>query len=80
MSRRHNTLVYDRSRRMTVAETATYLQCSESWVRSLISMGKLKAVRIGARKGLQISLASVKEYLRQQEEKECLDTLMIGKG
>lgn len=70
MSRQHNLLVYDRSRRMTVAETATYLQCSESWVRSLISMGKLKAVRIGARKGLQISLASVKEYLRQQEERE----------
>lgn len=67
MSRRHNTLVYDRSRRMTVAETATYLQCSESWVRSLISMGKLKAVRIGARKGLQISLTSVKEYLKKQE-------------
>ena len=77
MSRRHNTLVYDRSRRMTVAETATYLQCSESWVRSLISMGKLKAVRIGARKGLQISLASVKEYLRQQEEKEYPDSLTI---
>ena len=69
MSRRHNTLVYDRSRRMTVAETATYLQWSESWVRALTSMGKLKAVRIGARKGLQISLTSVKEYLRQQEEK-----------
>ena len=77
MSRRHNTLVYDRSRRMTVAEAALYLRCSESWIRSLISMGKLKAVRIGARKGLQISLASVKEYLRQQEEKECLDTLTI---
>jgi len=80
MSRRHNLLVYDRSRRMTVAETATYLQCSESSVRSLISMDKLKAVRIDARKGLQISLASVKEYLRQQEEKEALDTLTIGKG
>lgn len=70
MSRRHNTLVYDRSRRMTVAEAATYLQCSESWVRKLITSGQLKAVRIGARKGLQISLTSVKEYLRQQEEKE----------
>lgn len=70
MSRQHNLLVYDRSRRMTVAEAALYLRCSESWVRSLISMGKLKAVRIGARKGLQISLASVKEYLRQQEEKK----------
>ena len=77
MSRQHNLLVYDRSRRMTVAEAALYLRCSESWIRSLISMGKLKAVRIGARKGLQISLASVKEYLRQQEEKECLDTLTI---
>ena len=76
MSRRHNTLVYDRSRRMTVAEAALYLRCSESWIRSLISMGKLKAVRIGARKGLQISPASVKEYLRQQEEKEW-DTLTI---
>ncbi len=78
MSRQHNLLVYDRSRRMTVAEAALYLRCSESWIRSLISMGKLKAVRIGARKGLQISLASVKEYLRQQEEKECLDTLTSG--
>ena len=67
----------NRSRRMVGAATEIYLQCSESWVRSLISMGKLKAVRIGARKGLQISLASVKGYLRQQEEKECLDTLTI---
>ena len=70
MSRRHNTLVYDRSRRMTVAEAALYLRCSESWVRKLITSGQLQAVRIGTRKGLQISLASVKEYLRQQEEKE----------
>ena len=77
MSRRHNTLVYDRSRRMTVAEAALYLRCSESWVRKLITSGQLQAVRIGTRKGLQISLASVKEYLRQQEEKECLDTLTI---
>ena len=78
MSRQHNLLVYDRSRRMTVAEAALYLRCSESWVRKLITSGQLKAVRIGARKGLQISLASVKEYLRQQEEKECLDTLTSG--
>ncbi len=78
MSRQHNLLVYDRSRRMTVAETATYLQCSESWVRKLITSGQLKAVRIGSRKGLQVSLSSVKEYLRQQEEKECLDTLTSG--
>lgn len=68
MSRRHNTLVYDRSRRMTVAETATYLQCSESWVRSLISMGKLKAVRIGARKGLQVQFSSIKAYLQKTIE------------
>ena len=78
MSRRHNTLVYDRSRRMTVAEAALYLRCSESWVRKLIASGQLQAVRIGSRKGLQVSLSSVKEYLRQQEEKECLDTLTSG--
>ena len=71
MSRRHNTLVYDRSRRMTVAETATYLQCSESWVRKLITAGQLKAVRIGARKGLQVQLSSIKAYLQKpmQEDK-----------
>lgn len=78
MSRQHNLLVYDRSRRMTVAEAALYLRCSESWVRSLISSGKLRAIRIGTRKGLQVSLSSVKEYLRQQEEKEYLDTLTNG--
>ena len=78
MSRQHNLLVYDRSRRMTVAEAALYLRCSESWVRKLIASGQLQAVRIGSRKGLQVSLSSVKEYLRQQEEKECLDTLTSG--
>lgn len=65
MSRCKLNLPYDRSaegRRYTVAQVAERLNCSRSWVYRLIEDGRLKGLRIGNRKGIQITEKSLLEY------------------
>ena len=67
---RNTNIPYDRSRgkRVSVKEAAVYLGCSESWVYELIASGQIQAIRIGTRKGLQVLLISVRDYLKGKNE------------
>lgn len=68
MSRRKLNLPYDRTaegRRFTVAQVAERLNCSRSWVYRLVEDGRLKGLRIGNRKGIQITEKSLAEYARE---------------
>lgn len=54
----------DRSKkRLRVQEAARHLECSRSWVYVLINKGELEAIRIGSRRGIQITRQSVEAYL-----------------
>lgn len=70
MSRRKLNLPYDRSaegRLLTVSQAADLLSCSRSWVYRLIDEGRLKAIRIGSRKGLRATEKSLEGYLASRE-------------
>lgn len=65
MSSRKLNLPYDRAaegRLLTVSQVADRLSCSRSWVYRLIDEGRLKAIRIGSRKGLRATEKSVADY------------------
>ena len=69
MSRQKVNLPYDRAAdgaRVNVMKAAELLSCSRSWVYVLIDEGKLKAFRIGSRKGLQITVRSIDTYLSEK--------------
>ncbi len=50
-------------RRVTVAAAAALLGCSASYVYKLVARGELDAIRIGTRKGVQVTEASILRYL-----------------
>lgn len=50
-------------RRVNVVVAAGLLGCSTSYVYKLVARGDLDAIRIGTRKGLQITEASIARYL-----------------
>lgn len=50
-------------KRMRVQEAARYIECSRSWVYVLINRGELEAIRIGSRRGIQITRHSVEAYI-----------------
>lgn len=52
-------------RRVNVAVAATLLGCSTSYVYKLVARGDLDAIRIGSRKGLQVTEASIVRYLER---------------
>jgi len=52
-------------RRVNVAVAATLLGCSTSYVYKLVARGDLDAIRIGSRKGLQVTEASIMRYLER---------------
>lgn len=62
----------DGDRLMTIAETVSYMGCTDGWVRALLRQGKLKGHRVGLRLWL-VSLASAKEA------RESLTTRATGK-
>ena len=51
-------------RRVNVAVAATLLGCSTSYVYK-VARGDLDAIRIGSRKGLQVTEASIVRYLER---------------
>ncbi len=58
-------LPYDRSaegRLYTVPQVVEMLACSRSWVYQMIGEGKLKAIRIGEKKGLRVTEKSLRAY------------------
>lgn len=67
MSRKKLNLPYDRAaegRLLNVAQVADVLTCSRSWVYRLIGDGRLKALRIGSRRGLRVTEKSVWDYMK----------------
>lgn len=59
-------LPYERAadgKRVTVTQASALLGCSRSWVYRLIEDHKLKAYRIGSRKGMQVTIRSIRAYL-----------------
>lgn len=50
-------------KRMRVKEAARHLECSRSWVYVLINRGELEAIRIGSRRGIQITRQSIEAYI-----------------
>lgn len=52
-------------RRLTVAAAAALLGCSASYVYKLVARGELDAIRIGTRKGVQVTEASIEKYIRE---------------
>lgn len=52
-------------RRVNVAVAATLLGCSTSYVYKLVARGDLDAIRIGTRKGLQVTEASIEKYIKE---------------
>lgn len=73
MARKNVNLPYDRAAdgaRVNVKRASELLNCSSSWVYKLVEAGKLKAFRIGNRKGLQITVRSIDAYLARQAVEE----------
>ena len=69
MARKNVNLPYDRAAdgaRVNVKRSSELLNCSSSWVYKLVEAGKLKAFRIGNRKGLQITVRSIEGYMAGQ--------------
>lgn len=69
MARKNVNLPYDRAAdgaRVNVKRASELLNCSSSWVYKLVEAGKLKAFRIGNRKGLQITVRSIEGYMERQ--------------
>ncbi|WP_300708844.1 helix-turn-helix domain-containing protein [uncultured Desulfovibrio sp.] len=54
--------------RVPVCRAAELLGCSPSYVYKLISRGELEALRIGTRKGLQVTLAGIRRYLAKRRD------------
>ena len=52
-------------RRVTVAAAASLLGCSASYVYKLVALGDLDAIRIGTRKGVQVTEDSIEKYIRE---------------
>lgn len=40
--------------------------CSDSWVYKLVPAGELEAIRIGPRKGVQVTVRSIDAYLARK--------------
>lgn len=69
MQRKNVNLPHDRAadgKRVNVPRAAELLGCSRSWVYRLVEDGRLKAYRIGSRKGLQITERSIRAYLESR--------------
>ena len=69
MARKNINLPHDRSRepRINVTTAAERLECSVSWVYKLVASGELQAYRIGSRKGVQITVRSLNDYLASRK-------------
>lgn len=69
MARKNVNIPHDRSRepRINVTAAAERLECSVSWVYKLVAAGELQAYRIGSRKGVQITVRSVNDYLASRK-------------
>lgn len=52
-------------RRVNVTAAAEMLGCTTRYIYKLIEQGKLKAYRIGARRGIQITVRSIRRHLEQ---------------
>lgn len=66
MGRKNVNLPYERGadgKRVNVTRASQLLECSRSWVYKLVEGGRLKAYRIGSRKGLQVTVSSIEAYL-----------------
>lgn len=70
-----NSQVYDRAatggepysdQLLNVAQVRTWLNCSRSFVYKLVADGKLKARRIGDKKGIRVFRSSVSAYLAKK--------------
>jgi excisionase family DNA binding protein len=51
-------------RLLRVDQVALRLNCSKSWVYSLVSDGRLQHIRLGRRKGFRVSENSLEIYIR----------------
>ena len=62
---RNANLPHDRAKgpRVNVQTAAARLGCTVSWVYKLVASGRLVAFRIGSRKGLQVTMRSIEDYL-----------------
>ena len=62
---RNANLPHDRAKgpRVNVQTAAARLGCTVSWVYKLVASGRLVAFRIGSRKGLQVTVRSIEDYL-----------------
>lgn len=56
--------------RLSVAAAAAHMGCSESWIYKLVAAGELKALRIGTRKGMQITVRSMERYLARKTRRK----------
>ena len=65
---RNANLPHDRAKgpRVNVQTAAARLGCTDSWVSKLVASGRLVAVRIGNRKGLQVPGSSIEAYLARR--------------
>lgn len=54
--------------RVPVCRAAELLGCSPSYVYKLIARGELEALRIGTRKGLQVTLDGIRRYLAKRRD------------
>lgn len=52
-------------KRVSAAQAAEMLCCSRGYIYKLIEQGKLRAYRIGTRKGIQITVRSIRRHLEQ---------------
>lgn len=70
---RHTNIAYDRSAHgqlLNVKQVTERLNCGKTFVYDLIRDGKLEAVRLGAVKGLRVTLKSVDKYRRSRERQK----------
>ena len=67
---RNANLPHDRAKgpRVNVQTAAARLGCTVSWVYKLVASGRLVAFRIGSRKGLQVTVRSIEDYLDDAEK------------
>ena len=69
MAKKRINLPHDRTStgpRLSVSAAAWHMGCSDSWVYKLVAAGELEAIRIGSRKGGQVTVRSIDAYLARK--------------
>ncbi|MBF0397974.1 MAG: helix-turn-helix domain-containing protein [Desulfobacterales bacterium] len=51
---------------LRIDQVAARLNCSRSWIYSLINDGKLSALKLGVKKGLRIAEESLDSFIKQR--------------